>query len=104
MLLHQAIPQPLGGPRESLRGAPARFGHGPDAPTPQSSPLGRLPGFREVAAAGAHSSYTNLLFVCLTDSGKSVEYLQHNSGYNSYNKFKETYCVFDMQNVFFLNL
>lgn len=57
MLVHAAVPEQLGGARESLRGAPAGLGHGPDAPPPRPAPLGRLPGLREAAAAGQNSSY-----------------------------------------------
>lgn len=59
MLLHAAVPEQLGGARESLWGAPAGPGYGPDAPPPQPAPLGRLSGLREAAAAGLNPSFTN---------------------------------------------
>lgn len=64
MHLHEAVSEQLGGARESLRGAPAGPGHGPGSAPPLPSPLGRLPGLREAAAAGLYSSYENLLSTC----------------------------------------
>lgn len=66
VLLHAAVSEQLGGARESLQGAPAGPGHGPDTPPPQPTPLGCLPGLREAAAAGPYSSYTNLLTICVS--------------------------------------
>ncbi|XP_061634334.1 sec1 family domain-containing protein 2 isoform X3 [Phyllopteryx taeniolatus] len=51
-LLRAAVPRRGGGAGESLRGTPAGPGHGADPPTPPVTPLGRLPGLREAAAAG----------------------------------------------------
>lgn len=59
MLLREAVSEQLGGARESLRGASALPGHGPDAPPPSPAPLGCLLGLREAAAAGSYSSCTN---------------------------------------------
>lgn len=70
VLLHAAVPEQLGGARESLRGAPAGPGHVPDAPPPQPAPLGCLPGLREAAAAGPYSSYRSLLSICMTGDEK----------------------------------
>lgn len=57
-LLRAAVPEPTGDAGESLRGAPARPGHSPDASPPHHAPLGCLPGIREAAAPGLYSTYT----------------------------------------------
>lgn len=59
VLLHAVVSQQSGGAREPLRAPPAGPGRGPDSPPPQPASLGRLPGLREAAAAGPHSSYTH---------------------------------------------
>lgn len=64
MLLYTAVPEQLGGAGESLWGAAAGPGHGPDAPPPESASLGFLPGLRAAAAAGPYSSYTNIRSIC----------------------------------------
>lgn len=73
MHLHEAVSEQLGSARESLRGAPAGPGHGPDSPPPLPSPLGRLPGLREVAAAGPYSSYKNPLSISATGDENEKE-------------------------------
>lgn len=44
VLVHAAVPERLGGARESLRGPPAGPGHSPDTTPPQPAPLGCMPG------------------------------------------------------------
>lgn len=55
MLLRAAVPEPTRDSGESLRGAPTRPGHSPDASPPHHAPLGCLPGVREAAAPGLYS-------------------------------------------------
>lgn len=66
VLLHTAVPEQLGGARESLRRPPAGPGHSPDTSPPQPAPLGCLLGLREAAATGLYSFYTSLLSISIT--------------------------------------